>query len=156
MRVAAWLNNISIFKKLMLSFMVLSLIPIVCIGVISYTLTYRTMHRDLSRTITINQQRIADQIAQGTTQRHPKLGIIGRKISVLTQKPHPRCRPDDAPHPDAARPCRQPVPCAMKRRCHQEADKLPHFFTPSREYAVLEACCMVCSGGFFYEFVNFF
>ncbi|MBQ5841328.1 MAG: histidine kinase [Clostridia bacterium] len=62
MRMAAWLNNISIFKKLMLSFLVLSLIPIVCIGVISYTLTYRTMHRDLSSSITINQQRIAETI----------------------------------------------------------------------------------------------
>lgn len=62
LRAAAWLNNISIFKKLMLSFLVLSLIPIVCIGVISYTLTYRTMHRDLSRSITINQQRIAETI----------------------------------------------------------------------------------------------
>lgn len=62
MRMPVWLNNISIFKKLMLSFMVLSLIPIVCIGVISYTLAYRTIYRDLSRSLTLNQQHIAETI----------------------------------------------------------------------------------------------
>ena len=61
-RIMNYLDNITIFKKLMLSLLILVLIPVICFGAISYMLTYRAMYRNISRSIDINQQRIAETL----------------------------------------------------------------------------------------------
>lgn len=56
--IGRYFDNISIFKKLMVSFLFLALIPVIAIGSISYALTYHTMHRDIAQSMAVNQQRI--------------------------------------------------------------------------------------------------
>lgn len=58
-KIVAYIDNISIFKKLMGSFLLLALLPVCCIGFLSYMRVSRVMYNDISRSIAMNQERIS-------------------------------------------------------------------------------------------------
>lgn len=84
-RITAYFDNISIFKKLMVSFLLLALLPVICIGAISYMLTYHTMYIDVARSVDINQSRIADTLGERLSQMDQFLSeaIYSREFQQL-------------------------------------------------------------------------